>query len=271
MRLFIRHATRYRYSAQAHYTIQYLRLTPSSDGTQNVQRWNIRAPGRLTRQIDGYGNVLHVMVIDKLHEEMEIVAEGVVESFDTAGVQRADDGRFPPALHLRETALTEATAEVRDFAEPLRRRIAADRLDGLHELSRAVAAAVAYRPGSTDVDTPAAAALTAGSGVCQDQAHVFTAAARFLGVPTRYVSGYVHVEGNLGDTSDSHAWSESWVEDLGWVAFDVTNAICANDAHVRLAVGPDYAACAPIRGVRRGGGREFMEVNVTVAAEAQTV
>lgn len=267
MRLHIRHATRYRYSSPVNYSIQYLRLTPATDATQEAVQWAVRAPGRLTRQIDGYGNALHVMVIDKPHSDVEIVAEGIVESHDTSGVQSHTDERFPIALHLRPTALTEAGAEVRAFAEGLRARVDADRLDGLHDLSRAVAEAVAYRPGTTEVDTPAAAALAAGTGVCQDQAHVFTAAARYLGVPTRYVSGYVHVAGDGGDDSDSHAWSEAWVDNLGWVAFDVTNGICANDAHVRLAVGPDYTACAPIRGVRRGGGHERMEVKVTVAAE----
>lgn len=269
MHLAIRHTTHYRYSHPARYTIQYLRLTPRTDASQRVEKWSVRAPGRLTRQTDAFGNVMHVLVVDEVHDEVSISVEGEVESFDTVGVLTGDDDRLSPVVYLRPTALTAPTGNIRDFAEPLRAQITADRLDGLHELSRMVARAVAYRTGATDVETPAATALAAGSGVCQDQAHVFVAAARHLGVPTRYVSGYVHVAGNGADETASHAWSEAWVEDLGWVAFDVTNEICANDAHVRIAVGPDYAACAPVRGVRRGGGEEQLDVNVHVAAMSQ--
>jgi transglutaminase-like putative cysteine protease len=179
------------------------------------------------------------------------------------------DELLPLEVFLSPTPLTHADAVVRDFAEDLRAALDADPIDGLHALSHAVAERVAYRPESTDVETTAAAALTAGSGVCQDQAHVFTAAARYLGIPTRYVSGYFHAIGEGIGEAASHAWSESWVEGLGWVAFDVTNEICASDGHVRLAVGPDYDACAPIRGVRRGGGTEQMDVKVTVAAQGQ--
>lgn len=269
MRLSIHHTTRYRYSHPARYSIQYLRLTPPSDESQQVLDWSIRAPGRLTWQTDGFGNVLSVLAVDGPHEEIVIDVSGTVESHKNVGVLSAGSDPLPPILYLRPTDLTAPAPIVRDFGEPLRGRMAADRLDGLHELSRMVARAVAYRPGTTDVETTAEAALAAASGVCQDQAHVFAATARLLGVPTRYVSGYVHVHGEGADETASHAWCESWVESLGWVAFDVTNEICANDAHVRLAVGPDYLACAPVRGMRRGGGTEALSVNVTVAAAAQ--
>lgn len=269
MRLAIRHSTTYRYSHPANYSIQYLRLTPTSNDSQQVVDWRIRAPGRLTRQIDGFGNIMNVLVVDEPHDEVCVLVEGIVESHDTLGVVASVDERPSPIIYLRPTECTAPVATVRDFAEPLRARVQRDRLAGLHELSRRVARAVAYRPGTTDVATTAGAVLAAGTGVCQDQAHVFAATAKLLGVPTRYVSGYVHVHGSGADETASHAWCESWVESLGWVAFDVTNEICANDAHVRLAVGPDYLACAPIRGVRRGGGTEAMEINVTVAAMGQ--
>ena len=269
MRLSVDHRSHYRYSQPQHFAIQYLRLTPSSNAGQRVIKWTLRAPGRLTRQIDGFGNIMHVMALDGLHDEVEIAVQGTVDSLDTGGVIPADDDPLSPFLYLRPTPLTEATDVVRDFAAPLRARLTADRLDGMHELSRAVSRRVRYQPGMTDVETTAASVLEAGRGVCQDQAHVLTAAARCLGVPTRYVSGYVHVAGDGGDETASHAWCESWIENLGWVAFDVTNQICANDAHIRLAVGPDYLACAPIRGMRRGGGGEKLDVHVTVAAMAQ--
>jgi transglutaminase-like putative cysteine protease len=281
MELSIRHTTVYRFSQPARYTIQYLRLTPRNDTNQRVNSWSLRAPGQLRRHIDAFGNIMHVLVLDEVHHELTIAVEGSVTSFDTGGTTSGEGDQISPLVYLRATALTEPTGIVRDFAAPLQGLMTRDRLDGLHELSRAVARQVAYLTGSTDVETTAADALSHGQGVCQDQAHVFTAAARALGVPTRYVSGYVHVRENSVASEDgstvmpsnadaaSHAWSESWVDDLGWVAFDVTNEICANDAHVRLAVGPDYTACAPIRGMRHGGGAESLKVNVMVADQSQ--
>lgn len=271
MLLSIRHSTHYRFSHSAHYTVEYLRLTPRSDSSQQVHKWSISAPGRTTQQVDCFGNIMHILVRDEIHEENFIVVEGLVESIDTAGVvaHHPAEDHLPRDIYLRPTPLTKPDGPVQDMTAPLSGAFTADPLDALHQLSRAVAKAVTYRKGMTDVETTAAQALEAGAGVCQDQAHVFAAAARLLGAPTRYVSGYVHVVGKNADETASHAWAESWIDDLGWVAFDVTNEICANDAHVRLAVGTDYLSCAPMRGVRRGGGDETMAVQVTVAAGQQ--
>lgn len=271
MLLTIRHATYYRFSHPAQYTVEYLRLTPRSDFSQQVHKWSVTTPGRTTQQIDGFGNILQILVRDDIHEENSIVVEGLVESLDTAGVvapHPAED-HLPREIFLRPTLLTGPVGAVQDLAAPLGECFATDPLDALHRLSRAVAKAVTYRKGMTNVESTAAEVLEAGVGVCQDQAHVFAAAARLLGAPTRYVSGYVHVPGNKEDESASHAWVESWVDDLGWVAFDVTNEVCANDAHVRLAVGTDYLSCAPVRGIRSGGGEETMSVQVTVATAQQ--
>ncbi len=271
MLLSILHTTHYRYSRPVRYSIQSLHLSPRSDSTQQVQGWSISAPGQMTEQVDGFGNIQHILVRDDVHEEIAVTVEGRVESVDTAGVVPAHplEDRLPLEVYLRPTPLTVPGAPVQDFAAPLAPAFAADILDGLHQMSHAVARAVTYQKGMTHVETTATDVLVAGTGVCQDQAHVFTSAARWLGVPTRYVSGYVHAEGEAFDETASHAWAESWVEGLGWIAFDVTNEICPADAHVRLAVGPDYSYCAPVRGVRRGGGVEDMRVQVSVAALQQ--
>ena len=104
--------------------------------------------------------------------------------------------------------------------------------------------------------------VEAGTGVCQDHAHVFVTAARLLGLPARYVSGYLFVEDGQEDAS--HAWAEVAVEGLGWVGFDVANQISPDERYVRLAVGLDYREAAPISGVRRGAGGETLEVDVSV-------
>ena len=112
------------------------------------------------------------------------------------------------------------------------------------------------RPSAT---TTAAEAFALKRGVCQDLTHIFIAAARSIGIPARYIGGYFHRADGVTEQEAGHAWAEAFVPDLGWVAFDTANGICATDAHVRVAVGLDYLGAAPVRGTplwrrRRGAG-----------------
>ena len=91
--------------------------------------------------------------------------------------------------------------------------------------------------------------------MCQDHAHVFIACCRYLGIPARYVSGYIHEPRFPESQVAGHAWAEAWVVDR-WRSFDVTNGGPAGEHHVRVAVGPDYLDACPVRGVRSGGGQE---------------
>lgn len=263
MKLAIQHTTLYRYDAPVNYTIQYLRLSPRSSASQRVLRWKLETPGEAIEMADAFGNILNVLVVDEPHQEIAIRVTGEVETTDTAGVVGNENETLPPGVFLRRSHLTEGGDAVEDLISPLRKLIAKDRLEGLHDLLGKVSSAVAYRQGETDAATTAADALAQGSGVCQDQAHVFVAAARALGVPARYVSGYLHVGLGASDNA-SHAWAEAWVDALGWVGFDITNGISPTDQHLRLAVGLDYLSCAPVRGVRRGGGSEALDVSVQV-------
>ncbi len=105
----------------------------------------------------------------------------------------------------------------------------------------------------------------------QDLTHIFIAAARQLGVPARYVGGYFHRADGVTNQDAGHAWAEAHVRTLGWIAFDPANGICATEAHVRVAVGLDYLGAAPVRGARRGGGAESMQVQVRVDQAARQV
>jgi transglutaminase-like putative cysteine protease len=121
------------------------------------------------------------------------------------------------------------------------------------------------------VGTTAAEAFALRRGVCQDLTHLFIAAARSLGTPARYIGGYFHRADGIIRQDAGHAWAEAYVPDLGWVAFDPANGICATDAHVRVAVGLDYLGAAPVRGTRYGGGGERLAVAVHVGQAAQQV
>ena len=127
----------------------------------------------------------------------------------------------------------------------------------------AVRAAVIWEPGRTHVGSTAEEAVQAGHGVCQDHAHVFVACARAMGVPARYVSGYLAMEERT-EQQAMHAWAEAFVPDLGWVGFDPPNGVCPDLSHVRVATGLDYRDAAPVSGLRFGAGGEELTVSVAV-------
>jgi transglutaminase-like putative cysteine protease len=177
---------------------------------------------------------------------------------------------MPPEVFLRDTTLTEADAAIRDLAAAGAARGGADPIRVMHEIMNEIRARMRFEVNATDTGTTAAEALTAGRGVCQDFAHVFVAAARRLGMPARYVGGYLY-RPDLPEGQDAgHAWAEALVPDLGWVAFDPANGISATDAYVRVAVGLDYLGAAPVRGTQYGGTGEHLGVHILIAPAGRT-
>jgi transglutaminase-like putative cysteine protease len=269
MRLAIQHRTVYRYSQPAIHSIQYLRLTPRRDNRQRVVSWHLGVPAAASECLDAFGNTVRVLVMDQLHDEITIDVDGVVDTRADAGGPRENESSVNPLVFLRETPLTAADATLREFAKTYASRIAADVPSGLFELMTGIRGAVRYEQGSTDVQTAAPAVFAQGAGVCQDHSHVFIACCRVLGVPARYVSGYLYSEDDSALQAASHAWAEAWVDQLGWLSFDVANLGATDIALLRLAVGRDYLDACPIRGVRFGGGTEAMDVHVRVTTTQQ--
>jgi transglutaminase-like putative cysteine protease len=263
MRARISHRTTYRYQEPVKYTAQTLRLTPRRDGDQHTLSWSIHAPGRRAEQVDAHGNITHLLTLEEPHREISIVVTGVVEITRTRDVLR-EQGGLSPLAYLAPTALTAASDRIIALAHEHLQGPAASR-QRLYDLAKGVCNGVRYRPGTTTVEDPAAAALERGEGVCQDQAHVLIACCRTMGVPARYVSGYL-CSGHPGEAA-SHAWAEVWLaEEQGWHGIDVTHEQPAGATHCRLAVGRDYLDAAPVRGMRRGGGPEVMDVSVTATS-----
>jgi len=267
MQLHIRHETVYRYGEPVKRSVQNLRLTPRRDPVQRALSWHISTPGRQHEQIDAYGNVVHLLTLDGPHNEIRIVVTGVVETRDVEGEMLPNEGQLSPLTYLAQTSLTRADSAIQSFVlERLPR--AADRRSNLLQLADAVNESVQYESGVTDVHESAARAFARGKGVCQDHAHVFIACCRASGIPARYVSGYVYT-GNEGEVA-SHAWVDAWLgPDEGWMPIDITHRSLVGGRHCRLAVGRDYLDACPVRGVRRGGGAEEMQVAVMVASSAQ--
>ena len=271
MRLRISHLTSYRYEQPATSVIQMLRLTPRNHDGQYVARWRIDVSTdcRLDQHEDAFGNVTHAFTAEGPFSELAVTVEGEVETRDTQGIVRGAVERFPPGLYLRETALTSPDAKIADFAAACRDEAQGKVLGLLHVMLERVHGDMTYDTDTTYATTTAAQAFALGRGVCQDLTHVFIAAARSLGIPARYVGGYFHRDDGVKEQDAGHAWAEAFVPELGWVAFDPANGLCATDAHVRVAVGLDYLGAAPLRGTRYGGAGEALAVKVRVDQAAQ--
>ena len=263
MRLSVRHATRYAYDPPALRADLRLRLFPSRFDGQKRGRWTVSVNGAEVRPlfVNAYGDEETVWRTDQEQALIEIVAEGVVETSDAAGVMRGLGDQSRPAVFLRETKLTAPSREILELA---RASAAGTVLDTLHELSQNVRTAVDYVQNVTDANTSAADVLKNGKGgVCQDHAHVFIAAARLADIPARYVAGYLSP--GLVGRQESHAWAEAYVPDLGWVGFDPSNRQSPTDAYIRLCSGLDAADAAPLRGWVSASVRETLAVEVDVA------
>jgi len=264
MLLHIEHVTIYRYDRPVNHSVQSLRLTPRTEAGQRVLNWQLQTPGQKSQQIDAHGNVMHLLTIDEPHVEIRIQVSGTVETEAVADAAPSNRGRLSPLIYLPETSLTRADDDLKHFARPFDKALG-DR-DGVLRLATAIRNAIEYVPGSTDVSDPAASVFALRRGVCQDHAHIMLACCRTLGVPARYVSGYLLAQQD--DHLASHAWVDVWLEQSQrWFAVDVTNGVPGGPHHCRLAVGRDYLDACPVRGVRRGGGIETMAATVAVSSD----
>lgn len=264
MHIAIRHRTVYSYGEDATYSVQRLRLTPASCDSQRIISWRIDAPGidSAARYDDGFDNEVHLIAVTGHHRELVIEVTGEVETIDRAGVVSGLPECAPLALYLRPTPMTVPDKAIAALAAKARGE---EGVALLHDLMKIIRDKVEYRKGETHSATSAAEALARGAGVCQDHTHIFLAAARCLGYPARYVSGYLWAtEGEAQEAQ--HAWAEAHIRHFGWVGFDVSNGISPDPHYVRVACGLDYTYAAPVKGMRRGGGEESLDVHVEVGA-----
>jgi transglutaminase-like putative cysteine protease len=266
MRIRIAHSTIYRYDPPAAGAIQVLRLTPRNHEGQYVVRWRIdvSADARLAAHEDAFGNITHVFSADGPLSELRVEVDGDVETQNTDGVVHGAVERFPPSLFLRDTPLTQADQAICDLAQNIREASGGKVLAELHALLERLHEEMVYDTETTDTLLNAADAFALKRGVCRDLTHIFLGAAHSLGVPARYVAGYLRLADGTIEQEAGHAWAEAFVPDLGWVGFDPANAVCLTEAYVRVAIGLDSLGAAPVRGVRQGPGAETLEVAIKV-------
>jgi transglutaminase-like putative cysteine protease len=264
VKLEIVHGTRYRYSGPIAETVMEVRLRPMDGNGQRCLEFELNISSGLDPRayLDGYGNNVHYFNLVRPHTKLSVTSRSVVET----GVDLdADAGEELVHDFLRYRSPVKDVPGVRELAtrhaiaDPTSRSAVEEALD---QLTLAISRDFAYDRAVTNVYSAVDDVLELRAGVCQDFAHLFIAVARAMGVPARYVSGYIHAPRGSGVATASHAWAEAWVPTRGWVGYDATHPIRTSDHHVRLAVGRDYSDAAPTRGIYVGSALGTMEVTV---------
>ncbi|MBB6226375.1 transglutaminase-like putative cysteine protease [Polymorphobacter multimanifer] len=270
MRIRVAYTTIYDYATLASDVVQLLRIEPHATAGQHVLHWRLDTDtdGHLRRTSDVYGNVAHMFYADAPLRRLTLHVSGEVDTDETHGLVAGASEPLPPAVFLRPTPLSMPDAAIRAFAADCRAETA---LDTLHGINTALFEMMSFDADVTHASTGATHAFALKAGVCQDYSHIFIAAARSLGIPARYVSGHLVRADGLITQPAAHAWAEAHIEDFGWVGFDPTNGISTTEAHLRVSVGLDYLEAAPVRGARRGGGAETLNVTVTTHSPDQEV
>lgn len=264
MRLSIRHTTRYRFATPVVHALQRLRLTPKETQGQEILDWQMeyeQAHPELTYE-DQHHNTVTLVAVEQGAQEVRVTCHGTVDTHDHAGVIGRHAGHLPLWSFLGQTDQTRPGPGMRKLASEVMNGDE-DRIDGLHRLSAAILDKVAYKTGTTHSRTLAEEAFAAGNGVCQDHAHIFIGIARSQGIPARYVSGYLMMNDRV-EQEAGHAWAEAYVDELGWVGFDISNGISPDARYVRVATGRDYRDAAPVTGISFGGTSTVLEVDVAV-------
>ena len=264
MLLKIAHTTRYNYGQPVPYGLQQLRLRPQATQAQTAKSWTLDIEGATPQAqfSDQHGNIVDLVGVDEDVSEIVLTCSGEIETTDTHGVSGPHAGPAALWYFLRQTPLTTPGKAMEGLLNSFNPDTD-ETLPRLHALSEHILRHVPYTSDVTHSGTTAESAVSNGEGVCQDHTHIFLALARSLGIPARYVSGYLMM--NDREMQDaSHAWAEAHVEGLGWVGFDISNAISPDERYVKIATGLDYIEAAPVSGFIHGGGTESLVVSLQV-------
>ena len=272
MLLRIQHETKLTYTAPVTETVLEVRMAPPSDEDQTNLGYRLRitptAP--VTSYRDGAGNRADLFNLLVPYQELTIRATSIVRTHRRSAEDRLSAAVWPapgePVAidaieYLALRGLIERGPSLEAFARSMERPSGSLRA-GVFSLMEAVRNRLKYEKKVTTARTPVGEALDLGRGVCQDFAHLFLGAARLLGLPSRYVSGYVHGIGELA----THAWCQVWAGEGGWVDVDPTRGKLVADDHVVIGVGRDFLDVPPNRGVWKGRADETIAVTVQVEA-----
>lgn len=283
----ILHQTLYEYTAAVAVSHHVARLEPRETPLQERERFNLKIfPEPSLRRVrhDYFGNALCIFSIQEAHERLEIVTHSrvtlrtndTVAGESTLGWEDAAamfrDPVSPevvgPYQFVFDSPQVQASLELADYAResfapgiPL--------LAGTRDLTRRIFKDFRYDPKATTVATPTEQVWRERRGVCQDFAHLAISCLRSLGLPARYVSGYLRTrppegKSRLVGADASHAWFSVYCHGVGWVDFDPTNNLQPSSEHITVAVGRDFGDVSPVAGILTGGGEHVVKVSVDV-------
>ncbi len=226
MRLRIEHTTRYEFSKPVAHGLQRLRLTPKCTQGQKVLEWTMQLSGAAQQvEYDDHNHNRTILLsVTPGSTFVEVRCAGLVATADSSGVMGHHSGHMPLWTFLGQSALTRPGPKVRAIMARLDQP-RDEPLTMLHRLSALVLDSVAYVTGETSVHTSGEEAALIGAGVCQDHAHIFIGAARALGIPARYVSGYLMMNDRI-EQEAGHAWAEAHVDGLGSICTSVNHVVC---------------------------------------------
>ena len=276
----IRHVTTFRYSAPISESMMEVRMQPRSEGRQRCLSFHMQTTPRafITAYTDDLGNRTHHFDVPDRHTDLAITVKTLMEVLPPPLLpERLSDDAWGELDRMTATdeywdmlapsRFAHPTDLLRALAAELDVRRGDDPLHTVHDLCGAIHESIRYVPQVTTADSPIDDALRTRQGVCQDYAHIMIALVRGLGVPCRYVSGYLyHRETPPERLADgaTHAWVEALLPQLGWVGFDPTNNRVAGERHIRVAVGRDYNDVPPTHGVFKGNAESELSVSVQV-------
>ncbi len=277
----IEHVSHYRYSSPARFSVMSLCVRPRQSARQQLLAFSLATEplAAYSQAADPYGNTKHVVCVHRRHEFLKIMARATVKVGPAVPLPpaaapgawntiRAWRDSFALWDFTRDSPLARSSPALAAFIARERIRPADDPLQAVIMLCETLHRVFDYVPGSTSAASPIDHILESGRGVCQDYAHVMIAIARSWGVPSRYVSGYVHVTGRKGEQAPqtaTHAWVECRLPGLGWIGFDPTNCALVGARHVTIAVGRDYQDVPPSKGVLHGFVGSILEVDVRMS------
>lgn len=270
---------RFRYSSPIRESVMEVRMQPIDHGSQRCLSFglSVKPHARVQGYRDCLGNIVHHFDVPARHSSLNITAEAMVEVSppdfipDAIETSTWNDLLFCAELNdayemLLPSHFTHPTEKLREFAKEIEVERRDDPLTLLRHIGAEINSRFSYVKKSTRADSPIDEALIARQGVCQDFTHIFIALGRMVGIPCRYVSGYLYHSGSRDRTTGgaTHAWAEALLPGVGWVGFDPTNNSVAGSRHIRVGVGRDYADVPPTRGVYKRAKETTSELEVTV-------
>lgn len=287
LRYHVLHETHYRYAAPVSTSRQLLHLTPRETPRQRTIAHSLEvspAPAERESRTDFFGNLIEQFAISTAHDTLSVTARSVV---DVTRRQIDDQPASPPWERVRDRLRQVGPAPLLEpcqylyaspHIEPMMALARYARLDfhrdrplfeAAHGLMRRIHRDFDFDPEATTVSTPLETLLKQRRGVCQDFAHFMIGCLRSLGLPARYVSGYLLTEPPPGQprlvgADASHAWVSVFCPGTGWMDFDPTNCLQPDEQHITVAWGRDFSDVTPTRGVILGGGDHVVDVEVTV-------